>query len=70
MSQQPPFYLGATFLRRGYTKDSRGFDVDPGAPYDYEAENGVLLAFWRKGLPKPKNPPKLVKDVVGSQKSL
>jgi len=61
MSQQPPFYLGATFLRRGYTKDSMGIDVDRGAPYDIEVKDGVLLAFWRKGLPKPKNPLTLVK---------
>jgi hypothetical protein len=70
MSQQPPFYLGATFLRRGYKMDSRGFPVDHNAPYDYEAENGVLLAFWRKGLPKPKNPPTLVKVLAGSKESL
>lgn len=57
----PPFVLGSVFLRRGYHTDSRGFPVDDGAPYVYEAKDGKLLAFWRAGLKRPTNPPELTR---------
>jgi hypothetical protein len=61
MTNTPSFYYGATFIRRGYHTDSYGLVVDPHGMYDYEAKEGALLAFWRRGLNKPKEPQTLVK---------
>jgi len=57
MANKPSFYAGSVFLKRGYRTDSRGFPVDPGAPYEWEAKDGVLVAFWRAGMKKPANAP-------------
>lgn len=46
--------LGSVPLSKGYTNDSMGLGIDPGAWYFYEASNGRLTALWRIGVGEAK----------------
>lgn len=42
------YVLGSTVLKAGITKCSKGFEIDPGAPY--QMEFGIA---WRSGMRTP-----------------
>lgn len=49
-----PFPTGQDFLDEGYTHDSLGYPLDPGAPYDWKGQRFAGAdKIWRRGLREP-----------------
>ena len=54
MTHDIPFPLGRHFIAEGYTHDSMGLALDPGAPYEWKGERYQgPEKIWRKGLKEP-----------------
>ena len=54
MSHARPFPIGQDFIEEGYTHDSMGLMLDPGAPYEWRGERWQgPEKIWRKGLKEP-----------------
>ena len=54
---------GELLIEEGYTNDSMGFGIDPGAIYNYRGVRYLeLTAIWRAGISFPKKPKPIVRE--------